>query len=247
MNDSEYKDFDKYCQKVHECMDLADGFITSTVNMKNAIERVFPDKSVFVNRNVASAEMLIESLKVINKVKNHNRIVLGYFSGSKTHDGDFALISDVLLKILREHDNIYLKIGGCLQLNKQFDEFSDRILKFDFVDWRKLPALIQSVDINLMPLEDSFFHACKSENKWMEAALVKVPTIASYNSELELEIRDGENGFLCRNIQEWYEKLEKLISDASVRSGIAENAFAYCREHKITINAELGGGNVWFE
>ena len=42
-----------------------------------------------------------------------------------------------------------------------------------------LPALISEVDINLAPLVDSIFNRAKSEIKWIEAALVKVPTVAS--------------------------------------------------------------------
>ena len=44
----------------------------------------------------------------------------------------------------------------------------------------------------------------------MEAALVNVPTIASRNSELASVIRDGEDGFLCKNSEEWAEKLNKI-------------------------------------
>ena len=46
-------------------------------------------------------------------------------------------------------------------------------------NWRQLPQLIASVDINIAPLQDTVFNRAKSENKWVEAALVKVPTIAS--------------------------------------------------------------------
>lgn len=52
-----------------------------------------------------------------------------------------------------------------------------------------------------MPLEDTVFHACKSENKWMEAALVHVPTVASWNQELQRVIENGVDGYLCKS--EW--------------------------------------------
>ena len=47
------------------------------------------------------------------------------------------------------------------------------------MDWKQLPSVMAGIDINLMPLEDSIFHCSKSENKWMEAALVKVPSVMS--------------------------------------------------------------------
>ena len=39
--------------------------------------------------------------------------------------------------------------------------------------------MIASMDINLAPLEESIFNEAKSENKWVEAALVVYRLIAS--------------------------------------------------------------------
>ena len=64
------------------------------------------------------------------------------------------------------------------------------------MDWKQLPAVMAGIDINLMPLEDSIFHCSKSENKWMEAALVKVPSVMSRNREMEGVIENGVDGWL---------------------------------------------------
>ena len=58
-------------------------------------------------------------------------------------------------------------------------EYSSQIIRKTFIDWRELPEIISNVDINIAPIENTIFNTAKSENKWMEAALVKVPTIAS--------------------------------------------------------------------
>ena len=101
--------------------------------------------------------------------------------------------------------------------------------------WQQLPCAIASVDINLMPLEDTLFHRCKSENKWMEAALVRVPTIASYNDEMELATKDGENIILCRNNDDWNSGLEKLVAYEDVRKDMAQKAFDYVVNNKTTL------------
>lgn len=36
-----------------------------------------------------------------------------------------------------------------------------------------------NVDINIAPIEFTIFNEAKSVNKWVEAALVKVPTLAT--------------------------------------------------------------------
>lgn len=232
----EYKDFNLYSEKMRKCMSLFDNFITSTEHLKKEIKNSFPNSEVIVNRNIASSEMLIESLKASELGKNNNKIILGYFSGSRTHDNDFLLIEDIILDTLKKYDNVYLKIVGCLQLSDKFALLSERIIYHDFVEWQKLPALIQSVDINLMPLVNDRFTVCKSENKWMEAALVKVPTIASYNEELELCIDNGRDGLLCKSNSEWYENLYRLIEDVDYRMMISKNAFDTCINRKTTLS-----------
>ena len=219
----DYIDFDKYSTNIKQTMELCDGYIVSTNNLEKAITKSFPNKPVVINRNVASMEMVTISLSN-HEVREKEKIRLGYFSGSKTHNEDFEGIKEILLKLMKQNENVILYIGGQIELSSEFNQVKERIEKFDFVSWKKLPNLIAKVDINLMPLEDSFFHACKSENKWMEAALVKVPTIASWNSELANAIRDGETGYLCKNLDEWECKLQNLIEDEELRTRFALNA-----------------------
>ena len=153
---------------------LCDSYITSTEALKAAISTspLFLEKQVIVKRNMASVEMfLLSNHAYRNKMlsnDNSSQIWLGYFSGSKTHDADFSVIADVVLQLMEKYSNLYLKIGGCLELPSTFDKYRDRVSSFPFKDWKELPEEIASVDINLMPLEATFFNQCKSENKWME-------------------------------------------------------------------------------
>lgn len=219
----DYIRFEEYSENIYKTMALCDGYIVSTVNLYDAVKEKFPGKEVVINRNVASMEMLTIS-SAVRKGEKGNKIKLGYFSGSKTHNEDFESIKSVVLDVMRKNENVWLWIGGQIELPVEFNEVKDRIAKFDFVSWKKLPNLIARADINLMPLENTFFHACKSENKWMEAALVNVPTIASWNTELAGAIEDGVTGFLCKDLNEWQIKLQALIDDEGVRREIAKKA-----------------------
>lgn len=232
----EYKDFDVYSKRMYDCMTKCDAFTVSTENMKKVVQKSFPEKPVFVNRNVASAKMVICSLLAYENRKLHpGKVVLGYFSGSNTHSRDFELISDVLVSVMKQRENVYLKVVGCLELPESFAGMEDRIIREGFMDWTELPASIAECDINLMPLEDSVFHRCKSENKWMEAALVHVPTIGSYNDELELSTRNGEDVFLCKTKPEWMEKLLCLIDKEDLRKDMAKKAHEYVMSYKTTL------------
>ncbi len=232
----EYKDFDVYSKGMYDCMAKCDAFTVSTENMKTVVQKCFPEKPVFVNRNVASAKMVICSLLAYENRKLHpGKVVLGYFSGSNTHSRDFELISNVLVSVMKQRDNVYLKVVGCLELPESFAGMEDRIIREGFMDWTQLPASIAECDINLMPLEDTLFHRCKSENKWMEAALVQVPTIGSFNDELELSTKNGENVFLCKDEQEWEVKLLELIDNEELRKDMAGKAHEYVMKHKTTL------------
>ncbi len=87
-----------------------------------------------------------------------------------------------------------------------------------------LASVDSQVDINLAPWFDSVFNRAKSEIKWIEAALVKVPTIARLSGLADMMI-DGQTGLLAKD-SEWKEKLENLILSADLRRELAENAYA---------------------
>lgn len=233
----EYKDFHVYSENICNCMKQSDAFLTSTDTLRECISEMFPEKRVYVNRNMASTQMMILSNKArLAKSKNRNWLKMGYFSGSNTHNGDFEIISKTLLSIMKEYPKVHLMIVGCLELGEEFNPVMDRIERVDFVDWRMLPELIASIDINLMPLEDSIFHAAKSENKWMEAALVEVPTIASYNHEMANHTSDKVDIMLCKTKEEWNDNMKYLIENKEDRERIAHQAWIRCQKEKSTLN-----------
>ena len=232
----EYRNYENYTNQIRKCMEISDGYIVSTESLKRVIENQFPNKEVIVNRNVASMEMTISSLTLEKVQKDY--ITIGYFSGTKTHNDDFESIKEELISIMRQNKKVHLLIGGQIELPADFNEVKDQVETFKFVSWQELPHLISKADINLMPLENTIFHECKSENKWMEAALVNVPTIASWNRELALVIHDGEDGFLCKNSEEWTEKLCQLIEDNELRNRMAQNAHERVTKEYLTDDIE---------
>ncbi|HEM3212265.1 TPA: glycosyltransferase, partial [Streptococcus suis NT77] len=126
-------------------------------------------------------------------------------------------------------------IVGYLDIPKPFQKFKKQIVSHEYVDWRKLPILISQVDINLAPLVTTTFNEAKSEIKWIEAAAVKVVTVASNLGAFEEMIQDGVTGVLADD-NEWESKLERLILEQDLREQIAENAFEFVMNHCTTAN-----------
>ncbi|MDO3680296.1 glycosyltransferase [Paenibacillus ehimensis] len=232
------RDYEMYMdgvERTKKTLSLCDYAITTTSRLANELSSYVP--TVFINRNVASEKMVELSqlaLKAKEEEKNNDKIILGYFSGSITHNDDFNMILPVMKNVLKKYSNVYLKIVGILDVPSEFVEFKEKIITEKFMDWTKLPELIAGVDINLAPLEESIFNEAKSENKWVEAALVKVPTIASNVGAFAELIKHGENGVLCNSVEEWEMYLEKLIEEEQYRNNIGNKAFQFVMENCIT-------------
>ena len=209
--------------RMQETLKLCDYATTTTECLANELNKYV--KETYVNRNVASETMCELSINAVKEVeKDDDKIVLGYLSGSITHNPDFELILPALKKIMDKYSNVYLKVVGILDIPSELEKYQDRILVEDFVDWKKLPEIIASLDINLAPLEESLFNNAKSENKWMEAGLVSVPTIASNVGAFKV-IVNNVDGILCQNNEEdWYKNLEDLIKDESLRKRLGKAA-----------------------
>ena len=211
-------------KRMGDTLKLCDYGIASTERLQ--IEMGKNLKEVFVNRNVASEEMVKYSQEALNNVvKDNEKIVLGYLSGTITHNDDFKLILPSIVHVLKKYDNVYLQIVGLLDLPEEMEEVKHKVMTAPFMDWRKLPELTRSIDINLAPLEDNIFNEAKSENKWTEAALVKIPTIASNVGAFKSQIEDEKTGFLCTGEKEWTDRLISLIESDSLRNEIGQNAY----------------------
>ena len=220
MNMENKEQYDEDVRLMGKCLSLCDVCITTTECLKKELEKT--GKPVIINRNSASIEMVQCSLNV--KKEEHDTVKIGYFSGSITHNDDFNLILPVLKTILKEYKNVELHICGQLQI----DDLKDQIVIHPFMDYRKLPELISQMDINLAPLNSTLFNEAKSENKWVEASLVKTCTIASNTGAFKECIQHGKTGFLCDEQKDWLTCLRNCIESKELRNQIAQNAYDYC-------------------
>lgn len=232
MSKSERKLYDHGVERMGKTMKLCDYGITSTTRLQTEMKKFFSD--VCLNRNVASEAMLKYSDDALKQKHPTDKIIMGYFSGSITHNSDFELIMPTIVKLLKKYDNLYLKIVGLLDLPPEMNDVKDKIITSKFSNWTELPKIIRSVDINLAPLEDTIFNEAKSENKWTEAALVKVPTVASAVGAFKEVIKDKETGMICKNSRQWEQALSLLIEDQSLRTEIGNQAFKYARNNYVT-------------
>lgn len=236
MSQRDKDDYYNGIRLMQKTLKLCDGATTSTETLAEELRKYVP--YVYINRNLASERMYqLSEEAMINKVngEKNESISIGYFSGSITHNQDFEMILPAIIKILNKYANVKLSLVGDITLPDELLVFKERIVFNKFVEWEKLPELIASVDINIAPLVDTLFNRAKSENKWVEAALVKVPTVASDVGAFTRMIEHNKTGLLCKSVDEWYDALSRLIEDATYREKIAEDAYQYATEHCVTM------------
>ena len=219
----EKENYDAGVRNYGYMLENCDGAITSTNQLQEELKKY--QSKVLLNRNLASDDLIAISSQYIKDYSQASGIVkIGYFSGSISHNENFELIKPAIKQLLKRYSNVQLHIVGILDIPKDMKPFENQIVTHDYVDWDKLPALISEVDINLAPLVDSIFNRAKSEIKWIEAALVKVPTVASKIGAFSDMVIDGETGLLATD-DKWFDKLEALVLAPESRQKLAESAY----------------------
>lgn len=201
-----------------------DGAIVPTEPLAEAVRALgLPS---WIHPNAPGLELLELSREARrNRRVEPGRIVLGYASGSRTHNRDFAEVSPALLRLFGEIPALELHVVGYLDLDAGWDPFRDRVRTQEFVPWKQLPTVLASFDVNLAPLEaGNPFCEAKSELKWLEAAAVGIPTVASPTAPFRSAIRHGETGFLAGTTDEWVDALRLLASDPGRREAVGAAA-----------------------
>lgn len=181
----------------------------------------------YLHRNAVSpAELeLARRARAAAAPRASGEVVLGYFSGTPTHDEDFASIASPLADLLRTEPRVRLLVVGPLALPRELDAFAPRIERRPLVPWHLLPQAMAAADVSLAPLAPGRpFAAAKGEIKYLEAAALAIPTIASATSAYRHAIDDGRNGRLATSAGEWRAALGELVRDAGLRARLGEAA-----------------------
>lgn len=184
------------------------------------------NKKVFVVSNKLSNKDLDD----INKIsKNHkqksNSVRIGYFSGTISHNRDFATITKALSFIMAKYQKVELFLVGPLEVTNELFKFKDRVRQVPRVVREKHFENIKKVDINLAPLEiNNPFCEAKSELKFFEAGALGVPSVVAATQTFREAINDNVDGLLAQNTGEWIKKIEILINNKNLRYEMGQKA-----------------------
>jgi len=220
-----------YIGRVGGALRLCDHAIVTNAFLAERV-RAFNDMPVSVIPNFLNLEQTVVSDAVYAQKKasgfaRDGKIHLGYFSGTPSHNRDFAVVADTLLRLLRADSRLVLRVAGYFQMPDAFKDEA-RIEVFPFRDFVNLQTLVGSTEINLIPLQDNIFTNCKSELKYFEAGIVGSVSIATPTEVLRRSIQDGVTGYLA-NTFDWADKIHRIVDAIADYAGMAEAAHDHVR------------------
>ena len=183
-------------------------------------------KRVIIVPNRFSDHELELASRLLEKEKTQDGFVrLGYYSGTLSHNKDFASITDALMEVLGKYGNVKLLLAGALDVEDKLNEFGARIETLPRVPRDEYYGNIYKCDINLAPLElGNPFCESKSAIKFTETGVLEIPTVAVKNRTFSETIEDGVDGFLAGDTAEWVEKISRLVEDGNLRKSMGEKA-----------------------
>ncbi|MCB9854912.1 MAG: glycosyltransferase [Phycisphaerales bacterium] len=149
--------------------------------------------------------------------------IISYFSGSSTHDHDFAMVLPAIRRVMAARPDTKLLLCGFLEVGDALDDVANRVIRVPFVDWRVQPWLIGLSRVTIAPLAriDAFAHA-KSSLKFFEAGAVGVPAVVSPTEPFMDAITQGKNGYIASDTDAWFSAINTLLElDVARRVGDA--------------------------
>lgn len=124
---------------------------------------------------------------------------------------------DVVIPVLKQLETKYGAIFQFIVIANKKPELP--LTNLVFIPWKEQTEIedLSQIDIGIMPLTDDIWAKGKCGFKALQYMALQIPAVVSpvgVNTEI---IDSGVNGFLCSSEEEWFNAINKLIKDESLR------------------------------
>lgn len=207
-----------------EAMLACDGCIASTTAMAQAMQAAGVGQT-WVVENALDVETLYAAEEITAAPPRGDGLLrIVYGSGSKAHDSDFRIAAPAILRILRKRYDVRLTIIGHLTLPDAFKAVDAQVERLPPSDYATYMRRLAKCQINIAPLERTVFNDAKSNIKYLEAAILGIPSVCTPTVEYQETIEHGVTGMLAATEADWEEQLMALISNPALRRQMGEDA-----------------------
>lgn len=158
-----------------------------------------------------------------HRSKSRDKITIGWEGNAKVNYENLVMLIDPLKKLARKYD-IRFKIAsylGDLRIKRTFETL-ESLMEIDYGSDRWLPQnffakLLYDFDIMVAPLRRNAWYEGKSALRVGIGMAMGIPVVASPVGEQKYIIKNGINGFLAKDTEEWYQYLNILIENNDLR------------------------------
>ena len=159
----------------------------------------------------------------MNRTTNHP-ITIGWTGSHST-----LKYLDPMLPILKDLKDNY-GIGIIIISNQKPDWVFDG---YEFILWNKEGEIEQldSIDIGIMPLDDTIWEHGKCGFKALQYMAMEKPAVVSNVGVNKKIVQHGKNGFLCKDSKDWIANLTQLILSEDLRTSMGKEGRKRVKEN----------------
>jgi glycosyltransferase involved in cell wall biosynthesis len=201
---------------------LCDYAIAPTSALASEMGKLAASGQAFVHRNAFGRRHEQFAMKR-PAPRASDPIIIFYGSGTKRHKEDFHdLVEPALVEIVERYGKrIHIVLAGYPLMSEPPESIRQNVTLIDpiwniDVYW----SILQCFDINLAVLKKNLVTDCKSELKWMEAAMFGIPSVVSATDTHMEVIEPCVTGLICNTTEEWVAALDLLVRDEALRRRI---------------------------
>ncbi len=196
------------------------GDIIALCDIVFAGNQYLADYAKLNNKNVVIVPTTIDTEEYQRmSLPKDDAVCIGW-SGSVTTIKHFEFAVPVLTKIKAKYGNkVKIKVIGD-------GNYRNESLGVVGIGWKRADEVkeLSGIDIGIMPLPNDEWAKGKCGLKGLQYMALEIPTLMSpvgVNSEI---IQDGVNGYLADEVDEWVEKISKLVESEELRKQLGQKA-----------------------
>ena len=170
-----------------------------------------------------------------------------FWQGGESHAEDWKECADAVDAIMGERKDVRVTILGFLppavRILMKKSCWKERVEFLEFSDIETYLKIAKHVraEVGIAPLQDTLFNRAKSPIKFIEYAAMGIPTVASNVLPYSDVIDDGNDGYLVKDSEGWFNALTLCLDDKRKRLGVIEAA-----RRKVRAEYEIKGmAGLW--
>lgn len=225
-----------FSKNINDALALCDGAIASTEFLAQEYSLIQP--------NVAVLKNCIDPLDEFTCKKNTTGKFRIGFIGSVTTNDDYTHIKEQIQK-LDERDDITIVILGVKYKGGHHISYMDKDYQFwtslKNIEWYPYVNVTEymssiadmALDLAIIPRQDSYFNRCKSNLKFLEMSLLKIPVLAQGFSNGESPYQGKDEKYMTLIVEnslvqnQWHDKILEIKDNYATYSDLAQRAYSY--------------------